>query len=101
MCVRDKIADFMYKNGTNPSNNVRTPAEYDEKILSPVKLEMVNMGIDFVKKLRFVRVKFLGSGKYYEYHFATKDEFKIWCKEIADIDLLSSISIFKEEEKLW
>jgi len=101
VCVKTKIAKFMYSNGTNPSNNTRTPAEADEKILLPAELEMINMGIDFVKKLRFVRAKFLGSGKYYEYHFATKEEFKIWCREIADIDLLSSISIFKEEDNLW
>ena len=101
MNVKDKIAKFMFDNGINSTGNKRNIPINDSNIIQPLKLDLVNTGIDFVKNQRFVRVRFLGSSKHYDYHFNTKEEYIIWNKELANLDFNQSIDIFNDESKIW
>lgn len=91
----------MYKNAINTSRNKRNIPENDEDIIQPLKLDLVNTGIDFVKNKFFVRVRFLGSSKHYDYHFDHEDYVR-WNSELSKISFTPNCDIFGvEEEKVW
>lgn len=98
--IKDRIASFMYANGINTSRNKRNIPTDDEDISQPLKLDLINTGIDFVKNHYFVRVRFLGSSKHYDYHFG-QDDYVKWNTELSKIDFKPDCDIFGEEEKVW
>ena len=92
-----RLVKYLYENSVNTSRRVVTKPKDDENIIESADISLINLGVDRIKKEIFVRVQFLGSQKFYQYHVHKDDAFK-WYTAMFDMGYLSSSSPFEEDK---
>ena len=92
--TKKKAIKYLYEKGVNNASRKKTFPKDNEEILKPISIDVVNVGVKSLENQMFVRVSFVGSGKYYELGIQS-DRWLFWtefCKNCyidkPDIDFL-------------
>jgi hypothetical protein len=94
-----KVTQVIYDCGINTTGRLQNTPKDNDKILKPIKLAVINIGIDMVKKEKFVRASFVGSpAKYYDY-YVTDNQMNKWFDKLKE-HTFEEIDDF-EKEDIW
>ena len=100
-----KIVEFLFNNAVNTSSRKLTKPNSNKDIIgnedeksrkSDIDIALINLGIDRIKKERFVRIQFVGSQIFYQ-HYITKDESYKWYMAIDSMDYRETDSPFDDD----
>jgi len=100
--IQKKTIEYLYKNSINNTSRKKTYPIDNEDIVLPVRIDTVNVGVKSMENQMFIRVSFVGSGKYYELGIQS-ERFNFWCEfcrsfyiDKPDLDFLYENDEFDE-----
>ena len=80
-----KITKYLYDNGLNYSSNSRKRPCDDDKISVPIELDVINVGLSFKDKSKFIRYSFFGSKSWYSIAVENTSQMDAWYKIIKEL----------------
>ena len=73
----DRTVEFLYQRALNVSSRIKSFAKDDSAIEKPLVVDTINIGVEHLQNRLFIRLSFVGSGKYYSLGIE-KDKLPYW-----------------------